>query len=40
MMFYWGVDKQYPQFGPHNLFLADNYRQSLDRILKDLTLAR
>jgi len=39
MMFYWGVDKQYPQFGPHNLFLADNYRQSLDRILKDLTLA-
>lgn len=38
MMFYWGVDKQYPQFGPHNLFLADNYRQSLDRILKDLTL--
>ena len=39
MMFYWGVDKQYPQFGPHNLFLADNYRQSFDRILKDLTLA-
>jgi phytoene desaturase len=38
MMFYWGIDKQYPQFGPHNLFLADNYRQSLDRILKDLTL--
>jgi phytoene desaturase len=38
VMFYWGVDKQYPQFGPHNLFLADDYRQSLDRVLKDHTL--
>ncbi len=36
--FYWGVDKQYPQFGPHNIFLADNYRQGFDRVLKDLTL--
>jgi phytoene desaturase len=35
VMFYWGVDKQYPQFGPHNVFLADDYRQSLDRVLKD-----
>jgi phytoene desaturase len=35
VMFYWGVDKQYPQFGAHNLFLADSYRQSFDRILKD-----
>jgi phytoene desaturase len=35
VMFYWGVDRQYPQFGPHNLFLADDYRQSLDRVLKD-----
>ena len=38
VMFYWGVDKQYPQLKPHNLFLADNLRQCLDRILKDLTL--
>ncbi len=36
--FYWGADKQYPQLEPHNLFLGDNYRQSFDRILKDLTL--
>jgi phytoene desaturase len=36
--FYWGVDKQYPQFGPHNLFLASNLRDCLDRVLKDLTL--
>jgi phytoene desaturase len=36
--FYWGVDRQYPQFGPHNLFLAGDYRRSFDRILRDLTL--
>jgi phytoene desaturase len=36
--FYWGVDKQYPQLQPHNLFLGSNYRQSFERILKDLTL--
>jgi phytoene desaturase len=36
--FYWGVDKPYPQLGPHTLFLGSHYRQSFDRILKDLTL--
>jgi phytoene desaturase len=36
--FYWGVDRQYPQLGPHNLFLAGDYRQSFERILHDLTL--
>jgi phytoene desaturase len=36
--FYWGVDRQCPQLGPHNLFLAGDYRQSFDRILQDLTL--
>jgi phytoene desaturase len=39
VMFYWGLDKQYPQFGAHNLFLAEDYRQSLDRVLQDLTLS-
>ena len=38
VMFYWGVDKQYPQLKPHNLFMALNYRQSFDCILKDLSL--
>ena len=38
VMFFWGVKKQYPQFGLHNLFVVDNYRQSLDRVLRDLTL--
>jgi phytoene desaturase len=36
--FYWGLDKQYPQIKSHNLFLADDYRQCFDRVLKDLTL--
>ncbi len=38
LMFYWGVDKQYPQLGTHNLFMADDYRQSFTRIIKDCTL--
>jgi phytoene desaturase len=35
IMFYWGVDKVYPQLGTHNVFLADDYRTSFDRIFKD-----
>jgi phytoene desaturase len=38
IMFYWGVDKQYPQLGHHNVFLAGDYRNSFDRIFRDLTL--
>jgi phytoene desaturase len=37
-MFYWGVDKVYPQLGMHNVFLADDYRKSFDRIFRDHTL--
>jgi phytoene desaturase len=36
--FYWGIDRQCPQLGPHNLFLAGDYRQSFGHILQDLTL--
>ncbi|UCF61829.1 MAG: phytoene desaturase [Anaerolineaceae bacterium] len=35
LMFYWGVDKQYPQLGPHNLFFAENLRQSFAPIFED-----
>lgn len=35
LMFYWGVDKQYPQLGPHNLFFAENHRQSFAPIFED-----
>ncbi len=36
--FYWGVDKQYPPLGPHNIFLATEYRQGFDSVLNELTL--
>jgi phytoene desaturase len=35
IMFYWGVDRVYHQLGPHNVFLAGDYRESFDRIFKD-----
>lgn len=38
IMFYWGVDKVYPQLGTHNIFLGGDYRASFDRIFKDYTL--
>jgi phytoene desaturase len=38
LMFYWGVDKKYPQLLHHNMFLAGDYRASFDRIFHDLTL--
>jgi phytoene desaturase len=38
IMFYWGVDKVYPDLGHHNVFLADDYRASFDRIFNDYTL--
>ncbi|HUH98101.1 MAG TPA: phytoene desaturase family protein [Anaerolineales bacterium] len=38
IMFYWGVDKQYPQIAHHNVFLGGDYKASFDRIFKDHTL--
>jgi phytoene desaturase len=36
--FCWGVDKPYPQLGPHNLFMASDFRRSMEHIFQDLTL--
>ncbi|HMB21936.1 MAG TPA: phytoene desaturase family protein [Anaerolineales bacterium] len=38
IMFYWGVDKKYPQIAHHNVFLGGDYKASFDRIFKDHTL--
>jgi phytoene desaturase len=38
IMFYWGVDKTYPQIGHHNVFLGGDYKASFDQIFKDHTL--
>jgi phytoene desaturase len=36
--FFWGVDKTYQALGPHTLFLADDYRENFESIVKDLSL--
>jgi phytoene desaturase len=35
IMFYWGVDRVYPQLGPHTVFLAGDYRAGFERIFRD-----
>jgi phytoene desaturase len=36
--FFWGVDKPFKTLGPHTLFLADDYRENFDSIIRDLDL--
>ncbi|HEY3291742.1 MAG TPA: phytoene desaturase family protein [Anaerolineae bacterium] len=36
--FFWGVDKTYANLGPHTLFLADDYRENFESIIRDLSL--
>lgn len=36
--FFWGVDKPYETLSPHTLFLADDYRENFDTIIRDLSL--
>src|SRR6266487_617009 len=36
--FFWGVDKAYEQLNPHTLFLADDYRENFESIIRDLDL--
>ncbi|HLO30046.1 MAG TPA: phytoene desaturase family protein [Anaerolineales bacterium] len=38
IMFYWGMDKGYPQIAHHNVFLGGNYKASFDQIFHDHTL--
>ena len=38
LMFYWGVDKVYPQINHHNVWLAGDYKASFDSIFADNTL--
>lgn len=33
--FFWGVDKSYEALGPHTLFLAEDYRENFDSIIRD-----
>ena len=36
--FFWGIDKIYPALGAHTLFLADDYRENFQSIIRDLDL--
>jgi phytoene desaturase len=36
--FFWGMDKAFPALGPHTLFLASDYRENFDSIIRDLNL--
>jgi phytoene desaturase len=38
IMFYWGVDKHYPQIAHHNVFLAGEYKASFDKIFNEHSL--
>jgi phytoene desaturase len=38
IMFYWGVDKTYPQIAHHNIFLGGDYKASFDKIFDEHTL--
>jgi phytoene desaturase len=36
--FFWGMDKTYETLAPHTLFLASDYRENFERIIRDLAL--
>jgi phytoene desaturase len=36
--FFWGLDRLYGMLPPHTLFLADDYRENFDSIIRDLDL--
>jgi len=38
--FFWGVDQPYEMLGPHTLFLADDYRENFQSIVRDLSLPK
>lgn len=35
IMFYWGVDKEYPQIAHHNVFLGSDYKGAFDQIFNE-----
>jgi phytoene desaturase len=35
IMFYWGVDRLYPQFGAHNVYISPDYKGSFATIFRD-----
>lgn len=38
LIFYWGVNKSFPQLGVHNILFSDNYKAEFDALFKEKTL--
>jgi phytoene dehydrogenase-like protein len=38
MVFYWGIKKQFPQLGVHNMFFAEDYKEEFKSIFETKTL--
>lgn len=36
--FFWGMDRRFETLAPHTLFLASDYRENFERIIRDLSL--
>jgi len=39
IVIHWGLDKVYPQFSHHNVFLSDDYENNLDKIFDDQSIS-
>jgi phytoene desaturase len=35
IIFHWGLDREYPEFAQHNVYVADDYRKNLEAVFKD-----
>jgi phytoene desaturase len=39
IVIHWGLDKVYPQFSHHNVFLSEDYKNNLDKIFDDQSIS-
>ncbi len=35
LIFYWGIKKEFPELGLHNIFFSENYKHEFDQIFKE-----
>lgn len=38
LIFYWGIKKEFPQLGLHNIFFSDNYQEEFDYLFRRKTI--
>lgn len=39
LIFYWGVDREYPELDVHNILFSENYKQEFDHLFKTKTIS-